>query len=97
MKKFFALVSQMGILVRYHVQTNRYYPKNYFLIIIFLIMTSFHSITSQNEKENEYVLIINSYTESTPWSRLFTAPVYEQMATVKILVQESFHFGGFSS
>lgn len=44
-------------------------------------MTSFHSITSQNEKENEYVLIINSYTESTPWSRLFTAPVYEQMAT----------------
>lgn len=27
MKKFFALVSQMGILVRYHVQTNRYYPK----------------------------------------------------------------------
>ena len=24
------LVSQMGILVRYHVQTNRYYPKNFF-------------------------------------------------------------------
>ena len=30
LKKFFALVSQMGILVRYHVQTNRYYPKNFF-------------------------------------------------------------------
>ena len=43
-------------------------------------MTSFHSMASQNEGENKYVLIINSYTESTPWSRIFTAPIYEQMA-----------------
>ena len=43
-------------------------------------MSSFHSMASQNEGENKYVLIINSYTESTPWSRIFTAPIYEQMA-----------------
>lgn len=27
----------------------------------------------------DYVLIVNSYTESTPWSRIFTAPIYERM------------------
>ncbi|WP_455640566.1 ATP-binding protein [Parabacteroides sp.] len=56
------------------------YLKNWFLLVFFLIITSFHSYASQNAGE-EYVLIINSYTESTPWSCLFTAPVYEQMAT----------------
>lgn len=56
------------------------YLKNWFLLVFFLIITSFHSYASQNVGE-EYVLIINSYTESTPWSCLFTAPVYEQMAT----------------
>ncbi|MCD8270405.1 MAG: hypothetical protein LUD46_19540 [Parabacteroides sp.] len=56
------------------------YLMSWFLLVFFLIITSFRSYASQNAGE-EYVLIINSYTESTPWSCLFTAPVYEQMAT----------------
>ena len=39
-------------------------------------MTTF-SVTEQPD----YVLIINSYTESTPWSRVFTTPIYKRMIT----------------
>lgn len=58
-----------------------YNLKNYFLLIALLLMTSLSAMASLNKSENDYVLIINSYTESTPWSRIFTAPVYEHMAT----------------
>ncbi|MFV0581600.1 MAG: ATP-binding protein [Parabacteroides gordonii] len=55
--------------------------KNYLLLITLLLTTTVSVKASPDKSENDYVLIINSYTESTPWSRMFTAPVYEQMAT----------------
>ena len=58
-----------------------YHLKGLFLLVVFLIITTLPSYASPDGGENSYVLIINSYTESNPWSRIFTAPVYEQMTT----------------
>ncbi|MCC8171721.1 MAG: response regulator [Parabacteroides sp.] len=32
------------------------------------------------ENKQNYILILNSYTESTPWSHIFTTPIYKQMS-----------------
>lgn len=55
---------------------------NYFLSIFFLYLISVFSVVSAAEEENDkYILVINSYTESTPWSRMFTTPIYSQLIT----------------
>lgn len=48
---------------------------------IFIILFTLLSISAFAfpKADNKYILIINSYTESTPWSRLFTSPIYEWM------------------
>ncbi|WP_106829434.1 ATP-binding protein [Parabacteroides pacaensis] len=51
------------------------------LVLAFLLgILSFTStVQSSAQKVHDYVLIINSYTESTPWSRIFTTPVYKRL------------------
>lgn len=47
-----------------------------FLIICFI---PFSMKASALEKASDYVLIINSYTEISPWSRNFSTPLYDQI------------------
>lgn len=53
--------------------------KSFILLTISLIFVSFPRLVLSNNAQMDYVLIVNSYTESTPWSRIFTAPIYERM------------------
>lgn len=46
--------------------------------ILLAVFTVTFASPYKNEK-NDYVLIINSYSESNPWSRMFTTPVYERL------------------
>lgn len=55
------------------------YHKSIFLLTILLILISFQCLALSNNGQADYILIINSYTESTPWSRIFTTPIYERM------------------
>ena len=55
---------------------------SYLLGIFFLYLTSlFSTVSAAEEEDNKYILVINSYTESTPWSRMFTTPLYSQLIT----------------
>lgn len=55
------------------------YHKSIFLLTILLILISSQCLALSNNGQADYILIINSYTESTPWSRIFTTPIYERM------------------
>ena len=55
------------------------YHKSIFLLTILLILISSQCLALSNNGQEDYILIINSYTESTPWSRIFTTPIYERM------------------
>ena len=56
--------------------------KSSFLLTCLMVLASLTSaFASPATKQPDYVLIINSYTESTPWSRVFTTPIYERMIT----------------
>ena len=59
-----------------------YRYKSSILLTCLLVLASLTSVfASPATKQSDYVLIINSYTESTPWSRVFTTPIYERMIT----------------
>ena len=49
-------------------------------ICLFLLFITFRAAAA-DDKRPAYVLIINSYTESTPWSRMFTTPIYQRIMT----------------
>lgn len=51
------------------------------LTCLFLLASLTSVFASSVTEQSDYVLIINSYTESTPWSRVFTTPIYERMIT----------------
>ncbi|WP_233552156.1 hypothetical protein [Parabacteroides sp. AF48-14] len=52
------------------------------MLTCLMVLASLTSaFASPATKQPDYVLIINSYTESTPWSRVFTTPIYERMIT----------------
>ena len=55
------------------------YHKSIFLLTILLILISSQCLALSNNGQADYILIINSYTESTPWSRIFTTSIYERM------------------
>lgn len=56
-----------------------YFLKNriWLTILVSVLCSSFCPAISKNEPN--YILILNSYTESTPWSHIFTTPIYKQM------------------
>lgn len=56
-----------------------YLLKNRILLTILLSVVCSLFCSAIPEKEQNYILILNSYTESTPWSHIFTTPVYKQM------------------
>lgn len=58
------------------------YHKSIFLLTILLMYVSFPCSALPN-REVDYILIINSYTESTPWSHVFTTPIYEHIISDK--------------
>lgn len=53
---------------------------NFVLICLLIIFSSIKAYALPASSEHDYILIINSYTESTPWSRIYTTPVYERLA-----------------
>ena len=59
------------------------YRKFLFLQTLLLLLVSFPCFASPNNVQADYVLIINSYTESTPWSRIFMTPIYEWIISGK--------------
>ncbi len=60
----------------------RYNVKYGLLTCLFLLVSAVSAWgTSSPGKKRDYVLIVNSYTESTAWSRVFTTPIYERMMT----------------
>ena len=55
------------------------YHKIYLFVNNFVDTYLIPVLGSVNNGQADYILIINSYTESTPWSRIFTTPIYERM------------------
>lgn len=61
--------------------------KSCFLLTCLVVLTSLTSVfaspmtTFSVTEQPDYVLIINSYAESNPWSRVFTTPIYKRMIT----------------
>lgn len=49
------------------------------LLLFILCLIPFSTKASERGSVSDYVLIINSYTEISPWSRNFSTPLYDQV------------------
>ncbi len=56
-------------------------PRRSILLVIFfcILLWGLPARIYSREVFSDYVLILNSYSESTPWSRIYVAPIYDRI------------------